>query len=316
VASGTTDSGLPVHSLYGKTRHPAPEMLENLDTLVCDLQDVGARFYTYFSTIANCLEVAAALRADGRDLKVAILDRPNPLGGLGVEGPLMEPELASFIGRAGLPVRHGLTMGELAIWFTEETGGEAARCLEVVPVVGWSRAMTWPETGLPWRRPSPNLPDYEATAWYPGTCLLEFSGVSVGRGTPWPFRLIAAPFISPERWLIKLAPVAEEFGVQLETVEVAPGHGACAGEVCRGLRMDSGGAAPERIVAWGLALLATLVATHPELDAAKLEAARGLVGSRAAMEMVAAGDWRGAGELARRDGERFSKVRAGMLIYA
>ena len=315
VASGVTDTGLPLHSLYGKTRRPSPEMLANVDVLVCDLQDVGARFYTYFSTIANCLEVVAETRANGRDLKLAILDRPNPLGGVRVEGPLMEPDLASFIGRAGLPVRHGLTMGELAKWFVRVAGEGAEESLEIVPVSGWHRSMTWPETGLPWRHPSPNLPDFEAAAWYPGTCLLEFSGVSVGRGTPWPFRLIAAPFIDPERWLVNLAPVAEEFGVALEPVEVTPGHGACAGEPCRGVRMDSARGGPDRIVAWGLALLAILAASHPEFDSEKLGAARILVGSRAAMELVATGDWRAAAELAGRDGEEFSKVRAAALRY-
>lgn len=186
-------TGLPVSSLYGEHKRPTAQMLADVDVLVVDLQDAGVRFYTYAVTMAGCLEAGAA---EGRP--VVILDRPNPIGGLAVEGPLLQPGYESFVGRRGQPVRHGLTLGELARAVNEAEGIGAN--LTVVPAAGWRREAWWDDTGLPWVLPSPNLPTLDSATVYPGTCLLEGTLLSEGRGTTRPFEIIGAPWIEPYRW--------------------------------------------------------------------------------------------------------------------
>ena len=162
---------LPVYSLYSETRHPTPEMLRGLDCLVIDLQDVGTRVYTFAWTIQNCLTACAAARIPG-----VILDRPNPLGGLVAEGPLLEPEHRSFVGGATIPLRHGLTLGELARLLNGEQ--QIGAQLEVVPMSGWRRDMRYGDTGRAWVAPSPNMPRVTTAVLYPGQVLLE--------GARWP----------------------------------------------------------------------------------------------------------------------------------
>lgn len=186
-------TGLPVSSLYGERRRPTAETLEDVDVLLVDLQDAGVRFYTYNITAANCLQAGAE---HGRP--VVILDRPNPIGGLAVEGPLLAAGYESFVGRRGQPVRHGLTLGELAQTVNEAEGIGAD--LTVVPVDGWLRHHWWDEIGLPWIAPSPNLPTLVSATVYPGTCLLEGTVLSEGRGTTQPFEIVGAPWIEPYRW--------------------------------------------------------------------------------------------------------------------
>ena len=184
--------GVPVYSLYGETRTPTPAMLSDVDLLVIDLQDVGTRVYTYAWTMANCLR--AARRAG---LRVVVCDRPNPIGGEAVEGPVLDPAYASFVGQLAIPLRHGLTIGELARLFNGHFGIGAD--LEVVPLGGWSRAMHHDEAAAPWVIPSPNLPTLDSALVYPGMVLLEGTMLSEGRGTTRPFELAGAPGIDPDR---------------------------------------------------------------------------------------------------------------------
>ena len=179
---------VPVYSLYSETREPTDEMLAGLDALVIDLQDVGTRIYTYIYTMAYCLKAAART-----GLPVIVCDRPNPIGGVAVEGPMLEKGYESFVGLYPLPMRHGMTIGELARMFNEHFALGAK--LEVIPMQGWSREMYFEDTGLPFILPSPNIPNVESEVVYPGTVLFEGMNVSEGRGTTKPFELLGAPWV-------------------------------------------------------------------------------------------------------------------------
>ena len=182
---------VPVYSLYSETREPTREMLEGLDVLVIDLQDVGARIYTYIYTMANCL------RAAGRQgLRVIVCDRPNPIGGVAVEGPTLEAGFESFVGMFPIPMRHGLTIGEMAQYLNIEFSLGAD--LEVVPMEGWARDQYWDATDVPWVMPSPNIPTLDSAIVYPGTVLLEGTMLSEGRGTTRPFELVGVPWADAE----------------------------------------------------------------------------------------------------------------------
>jgi uncharacterized protein YbbC (DUF1343 family) len=182
-------SGLPVVSLYGPDkRSPAPDDLAGLDALLFDMQDVGARYYTYVYTMALAMEAAG--RAG---LPFIVLDRPNPIGGTLVQGNVLDPAFATFVGRYAIPMRHGMTPAELARLWVEEFGVDAE--VRVVPVAGWRRAMSFAETGLPWIPPSPNIPSVESALHYPGLCLFEGTDLSVGRGTARPFQQVGAPWL-------------------------------------------------------------------------------------------------------------------------
>ena len=183
---------VPVYSLYSETREPTGEMLAGLDALVIDLQDVGTRIYTYIYTMANCLKAAAR-----HGVPVVVCDRPNPIGGLIVEGPHLAAGFESFVGMFPIPMRHGCTIGELASLFNVEFGLGAK--LEVVKMQGWSRSQYGDETSVPWVLPSPNIPTVETAVVYPGTVLLEGTNISEGRGTTRPFELVGAPWADPER---------------------------------------------------------------------------------------------------------------------
>ena len=179
---------VPVYSLYSETREPTAEMLRDIDVLVVDLQDVGTRVYTYIYTMANCMRAAAR-----HGVRVVVCDRPNPVGGTAVEGPTLRPECASFVGQYPIPLRHGLTIGEIARLFNQEFSIGAA--LDIVPLDGWRRGMYFDQTGLPWVMPSPNLPTLDSVIVYPGAVLFEGTMLSEGRGTTRPFELIGAPWI-------------------------------------------------------------------------------------------------------------------------
>jgi uncharacterized protein YbbC (DUF1343 family) len=182
---------VPIFSLYSETREPTPDMLGLIDVLVIDIQDVGARIYTFIYTVANCLR--AAVRAS---LPVIVCDRPNPIGGIALEGPTLEPGYESFVGQFRMPMRHGMTVAELACLFNEhfKLGAE----LETVPMEGWSREMYFDTTDVPWVMPSPNMPTLDTAIVYPGTVLLEGTMLSEGRGTTRPFELIGAPWLDGE----------------------------------------------------------------------------------------------------------------------
>jgi uncharacterized protein YbbC (DUF1343 family) len=177
-----------VYSLYSDTREPDAEMLAGLDALVIDLQDVGTRIYTYIYTMANCLKAASR-----HGLPVVVCDRPNPIGGAEVEGPVLEEGFESFVGQYPIPMRHGMTIGELAILFNQHFGIGAK--LEVVKMKGWTRGQYFDSTGLPWVLPSPNVPTLDTAIVFPGGVLLEGTNVSEGRGTTKPFELVGAPWV-------------------------------------------------------------------------------------------------------------------------
>jgi len=188
---------VPIYSLYSDTREPTAAMLEGLDALVVDLQDVGARIYTYIYTMANCL------RAAGRHgLRVIVCDRPNPIAGIEVEGPMLQAGYESFVGLFPIPMRHGLTIGELARLFNAEFGLGAA--VEVSEMTGWRRSMYFDETGVPWVMPSPNMPTLDSAIVYPGTVLFEGTMLSEGRGTTRPFELVGAPWIDAEAFAARM----------------------------------------------------------------------------------------------------------------
>ncbi|HHL33154.1 MAG TPA: DUF1343 domain-containing protein, partial [Desulfobulbaceae bacterium] len=189
-------SGLPVYSLYGETRKPYPSMFKDIDLLLIDLVDVGTRVYTFIWTVIYCLQTAAETGTG-----VVILDRPNPLGGR-VEGNVLKHDCASFVGLHSIPMRHGLSVGELALLCNQEMGIGAD--LEVVPVQGWRRDMLFPETGLPWVFPSPNMPTFATALVYPGQVIWEGSNISEGRGTTLPFELFGAPFVDVDAALAEV----------------------------------------------------------------------------------------------------------------
>jgi len=245
---------LPVVSLYGPRLAPPPEALADLDVLLVDLQDVGTRVYTYQATLAACLEVAGQV-----GVRVVVLDRPNPLGGLLVEGNLLKPALASFVGPYPLPMRHGLTLGELARFYQGEygLGGE----LVVIPARGWRRSMYFDATGLPWVMPSPNLPTLEGALVYPGQVLLEGTNLSEGRGTTRPFEFFGAPFLHPRRLLKELDPAPA--GVIFREVVFEPTFHKWQGEPCRGFQLHVTHRDAFRPYATTLAILAAVLRLHP-----------------------------------------------------
>lgn len=208
------DTGLPIHSLYGETRRPTPEMLDGVDVLLFDMQDIGARYYTYVSTMAYVMESAGA-----HGIPVVILDRPNPIRGDAVQGNVLEPEYSTFVGLYPVPMRHGMTPGELARMYLGEFGIEAE--VHVVPVAGWNRSMTYDDTALPWVPPSPNMPSLESALAYPGTCLFEGTPLSVGRGTSQAFQWVGAPWLDGEALAAALNGYGIE-GVRFEAATFTP----------------------------------------------------------------------------------------------
>jgi uncharacterized protein YbbC (DUF1343 family) len=213
-------TGTPVYSLYDDTRRPTPEELEGLDALVFDVQDVGARFYTYITTMGLAMQAAAEA-----DLQFVVLDRPNPLGGTYTSGFVLEPAHETFVGRYPIPVAYGLTIGELARYIQSErllTGIESLD-LSVVPVEGWARDLQWPDTGLEWTPPSPNLPTWETALLYPGMCFFEGVRVNEGRGTNRPFLQVGAPW-SPEaaQRVVDTLRAYDLAGVAVDTIAYTP----------------------------------------------------------------------------------------------
>jgi uncharacterized protein YbbC (DUF1343 family) len=239
---------VPVYSLYSETREPTEEMLRGIEVLVIDLQDVGTRIYTYIYTMANCL---IAARKYG--VKVIVCDRPNPIGGVAVEGPMLEPGFESFVGMYPIPMRHGMTIGELARLFNDEFG--IAANLEVIAMQGWQRDLYFEATGVPWVMPSPNIPTIETTVVYPGTVLFEGTNVSEGRGTTKPFELIGAPWVTSERFADGLNRL-ELPGVYFRPVVFEPTFHKHAKTSCGGCQIHLLDRATFRPVETAVALLA------------------------------------------------------------
>lgn len=219
VDDGIDDAtGAPVYSLYGDTRRPTEEMLGGIDALVFDIQDVGARFYTYISTMGLAMQSAAE-----EGIPFYVLDRPNPLGGEVMEGFVLDTTFTSFVGRYPIPQRHGLTVGEIARMIRGEGWLPSMDSLDlhVIPVSGWTRSMLWPDTGIEWIPPSPNLPSFESALVYPGTALFEATSASEGRGTPAPFLTIGAPWMSADSVIVRL-PFGAVAGLRLVAARTTP----------------------------------------------------------------------------------------------
>ncbi len=248
-------TSLPVHSLYGRRRAPTPAMLAGLDALVCDLQDVGARYYTFLWTLA--LAMAACARAG---VPVIVLDRPNPLGGVRLEGNVGDPRFASFVGLYPLPVRHGMTLGELAAYLNARHG---LNCdLRVVAMSGWRRAMLWEETGLHWVPPSPNMPTPDTARVYPGGCLIEGTNLSEGRGTARPFEWVGAPFIDGHEWARALEREALP-AVHFRPCRFEPTFHKWKGRSCGGVQLHVTDCDRFKPYLTGLALIATARRLYP-----------------------------------------------------
>lgn len=254
-------SGLPVYSLYRDTRKPTVEMYRNLDVLVIDLVDVGTRVYTFLYTMAYCLEAAAE-----QGKKVVVLDRPNPIGGIKVEGNIVDAECRSFVGLYPLPMRHGLTFAELALFINSEYGIGAD--LEVVKMEGWKRQMLYGDTGLPWMYPSPNMPTPGTALVYPGQVLWEGTNVSEGRGTTRPFELVGAPYWNHDQILEKLLET-DLPGCVFQPVVFEPTSGKWAGRACSGFYLHVTDAASFLPYRTSLALLQAVMNLYPDRFAYK-----------------------------------------------
>lgn len=222
-------TGLPVHSLYGKGLKPTAEMLQDMDALVFDIQDIGSRYYTFIYTLSYLME---SCKEHHKEL--CVLDRPNPINGEALEGPVLEKGFESFVGRFPLPIRHGMTVGELALFFHEEFDIDCT--LEVVEMEGWNRAIYFEECGLPWVLPSPNMPTIDTAIVYPGMCLLEGTNVSEGRGTTRPFEIFGAPWIDPENLCKRIQDFHLE-GVRFRPLYFKPTFNKYAGTLCGGAQI-------------------------------------------------------------------------------
>ena len=250
------DTGIAVHSLYGDTRYPTEEMMQDIDVLLFDLQDVGTRVYTFIYTMAYCMEACARYRK-----KMIVLDRPNPINGRKVEGNLLHARFRSFVGLYPLPMRHGLTTGELALLFNSEFD---IHCdLTVIKMEGWRRDLWFDQTGLPWIQPSPNLPTLDSVTVYPGMVLFEGTEVSEGRGTTRPFEFIGAPFVQSSRYAEYLNDI-ELPGVYFRPVYFQPTFNKWAGKVCGGVQVHVTDREKFEPYLTGIAAVAAVRSLYPE----------------------------------------------------
>lgn len=248
-------TGIPIYSLYGAARSPSPAMLEAVDVLVIDLQDIGARTYTYISTALLAMRAAHA-----RGVAVIVLDRPDPIGGTLVQGPVLDTAQRSFVGMLPVPLRHGMTLGELARFGNDHLGIGAA--LTVVPAAGWQRAQWFDETGLPWIRPSPNMPDLESATHYPGLVLFEASNLSVGRGTPVAFQVVGAPWLDAQGVLARVAWPAGVAAIDTVITPEAPPDGKYGGQRIPAIRLRVTDRQEHDPVRAAVVLLAAVRAVH------------------------------------------------------
>ncbi|MGZ9817352.1 exo-beta-N-acetylmuramidase NamZ family protein [Peribacillus simplex] len=248
-------TGLPVYSLYGKTKKPTPEMLKDVEVLVFDIQDVGTRYYTYIYTMAYAMEAAKE-----NDIPFIVLDRPNPQGGESVEGPVLEPEFSSFVGLYPIPLKHGMTVGELATLFNKEF--KIGADLRVIKMKGWKRDMDYDDTGLPFVLPSPNMPTVSTTFVYPATGLIEGTNVSEGRGTTKPFELIGAPYINSDELAGKLNALRLP-GVKFRAASFTPTFSKHAGKLSHGVEIYITDREEFKAVPTGLHIIKTIQDLYP-----------------------------------------------------
>ncbi|MDH5682436.1 MAG: DUF1343 domain-containing protein, partial [Spirochaetota bacterium] len=249
-------SGLPVYSLYSETRKPSPDMLKDIDIMLIDLQDVGTRVYTFIYTMALAMEACGL-----NGVKVVVLDRPNPIGGTLVEGNLLDTRYKSFVGLYPIPMRHGMTVGELATLFNEEY---SAGCeLEVIEMTSYRRSMWFDETGLPWVLPSPNMPTLDTASVYPGMVLFEGTMVSEGRGSTRPFEIIGSPYIKPGE-LVDMLDTYELPGILFRELCFEPTFHKFAGEVCGGVQLHVTNRDCFKPYLTGLAVIQSLRRLYPD----------------------------------------------------
>ncbi len=248
--------GVPLFSLYGTHRKPTPEMLTGVEQFVVDLQDVGARLYTYIWTVKLCMEACAAA-----GIPVWMLDRPNPIGKIAADGPLLQKEYFTFVGGASIPLCHRMTLGEMAVWIREK---HVPQCeLHVIRAEGWRRSMLYSDTGLPWVLPSPNMPTLQTAIVYPGTVLVEALNLSEGRGTTIPFELTGAPWINGRRLLAEMRS-RELPGCRFRWHDFIPTFNKYAGEYCQGIQIHVTDPARFRPVTTALHLFEAIIKTSPE----------------------------------------------------
>ncbi len=254
------DLNIPIYSLYSSTRTPDYRMLADIDTLVVDIQDVGTRVYTFIYTISLCMEAAARMNK-----QVVVLDRPNPIGGCQVEGNVLDPSAASFVGRFPIPMRHGMTVGEICQFFNQEF---SLGCdLTIVPMTGWKRSMYWQDTGLTWIPPSPNLPTPLSCMVYPGQVIFEGTNISEGRGTTLPFELFGAPFMDTSQ----MGPVLNRMvsGAWFRPVWFQPTSGKWQDQVCKGFHIHVTDKTAFKPYAASLLALQLIIRYHPDAFAFK-----------------------------------------------
>ncbi|MBI4688868.1 MAG: DUF1343 domain-containing protein [Nitrospirae bacterium] len=249
-------TGLPIFSLYGHTRRPTSDMLKDIDVLVIDIQDVGSRYYTFIWTMELCMQACLE-----HNKPVVILDRPNPINGIAIEGPVLDMSYASFVGQRPLPIRHGLTIGEIANYLKNEF--YPSLDLYIIKMQGWKRKMWFDETGLPWIMPSPNMPTLDTTIVYPGMCLLEGTNLSEGRGTTRPFEIFGAPFIEPDI-LVKRLKDFKLSGVIFRPMYFQPTFQKYAGELCGGAQIHVTDRNKFKPFKSGVAILKTIHDLYPE----------------------------------------------------
>lgn len=258
----TEENTLQIYSLYGTTPFAWTEALQTLDVLIYDIQDVGARYYTYLGTLLEAMKALERSMESGKCVECIVADRPNPIGGTGIEGPRLESDYTSLVGPYSIPARYGLTIGEIARLFHAEQGFNFP--LKVARMQGWHREMWYNETGLHWVPPSPNMPTLETATLYPGTCLFEGTNVSEGRGTAKPFEYIGAPWIGidSQLWAIQLNE-CEFSGVLFRPIVFTPQFSKYEGEVCHGVAIhitDTKQVTPVEVAIW---MLGILIAEHP-----------------------------------------------------
>ena len=249
-------TGLTVFSLYGNSRKPTPEMLKDIDALIIDLQDIGSRYYTFIWTMELCMQACMEMKKS-----VVVLDRPNPIGGHMTEGPLLNEQYSSFVGQRPLPVRHGMTIGEIGNYLHNEF--YPSLDFHVIAMQGWERKMWFDGTGLPWVMPSPNMPTLDTAIVYPGMCLLEGTNISEGRGTTRPFEIFGAPFIEPDMLVNRLNEYTLS-GVIFRPLYFQPTFQKHMGELCGGAQMHVTDREKFRPFKTGVAILKTIHDLYPE----------------------------------------------------
>jgi uncharacterized protein YbbC (DUF1343 family) len=307
---------VPVHSLYGdsvESLRPRPDWLDGLDSLVFDVQDVGSRYYTFAATMLYAMEACS-----GRGITFVVLDRPNPIGGVAIEGPSIESGYESFVGAHPMPIRHGMTVGELSRMYVEERRLDLD--LQVAACEGWQRRMHWPETGLPWIPPSPNMPTYDTTLVYPGGCLIEGTNLSEGRGTTRPFEFWGAPWLAAKTFPQGMPPP----GVLFRHCAFRPTFHKFGGRTCHGVFphvVEADGFAPVRLYT---SFLFWAIREAPGEFAWRREpyefvespiAIDLLFGSARGREAIEAGDLVGLSDEWHAEESRFAVRRAPYLLY-